>query len=361
MIINYSINDRTQLEIQKHSYGTETLLEMATGTKTDIWLMPDSCPAHNAGRMIDGIFTGTVIKMHNLKTLVIPVGSTINYCGVCIYKLKHEIGVAEFKTRIENAKATSPAPYTWNNFDRGNHFVSLMCSDGSGGLEEGYYLVVHASANEYRPKLYPYPGVWYEKEIKTVFLPDNPTRSLRYIEGSTAEKFYQYVEELKSFNKLRNRNFCEHVLKGGLADKEILCVDHYGMPDSQTICIGVQWELDGLVPLLTAPGKDIYIVKPEEGTKYFPHGFGVKLPDASSIEYLRTTDERNAISIGGKIFHHGDSIRLGKDAVNRVVGSSVAECIENIRKVLPFTCYATLSQIASFSAVGFQICKKNNI
>lgn len=361
MIINYSINDRTQLEIMKHSIGTKELLEMATGDKVDIMLMPDSCPAHNASRMIDGIYTGTVIKMYNSKNLVIPVGATINYCGVCIYKLKHEIGVREFKTRVETAKATSPAPYTWNNFDRGNHFISLMVSDGSGGLEEGYYLVVHASANEYRAKLYPYSGVWYEKEIKTVFLPNTPERILRYIEGATAERFYQYVEELQHFNKQRNHDFCEYVLKDGLAEKEILCVDHYGMPDMQTICIGVQWELDGLVPLLTAPGKNIYIVNPEKGTKYFPHGFGVKLPDESSIEYLRTADERNAISIGGTIFHHGNSINIGKDVINRVIGSSVSECTEKIRKVLPFTNDATLSQIASFSADGFHVWKNSNI
>lgn len=361
MIIDNSINDRTQLEILEHSVGTRELLETATGAEVDIMLMPDACPAHNASRMIDGIFTGTVIKMHNSRNLVIPVGATINYCGVCIYKLKHEIDVSDFKSRVERAKSASPVPYTWNNFDRGNHFVSLMFSDGSGGLEEGYYLVVHASANEYRPKLYPYHGVWYEKEIKTIFLPNTKTRSLRYIEGATAEKFYRYVEELQSFNKQRNRDFCEYVLKDGLAEKEILCVDHYGMPDMQTICIGVQWELDGLIPLLTAPGKEIYIVKPEKKTRYFPHGFGVMFPDNSSIEYLMTADEMNAISIGGEVFHHGDSITIGKDVINRVIGSSVSECTEKIRKVLPFTNYATLSQIASFSSDGFRVWNENNI
>lgn len=351
MITNLSLNDKTQELILETLKGTERLLQIASGSDdVEIIVMTDACPAHNVKRMLDGHFTGTVTNVKNPKEPFIPIGTTVNVCGVTIFKLRHEISVEDFKSRVYSAMNQSPKPYTWNNFNRGNHFVSLMYCDGKTGyLENGQYLVVHASSNEYRNKLYPNKGVWYEDQIKKVILPDDPKRSLHYITGSTAEKFYSIAKNLLSFNQKRNSDFCEYVLKG-IVDKEILNVQHYGMPDRNTICIGAQWETSGIVPLLTAPGQNIYLVKPRETTKYFPHGLGVEIYDGD-IHYTKD----GGICIGKKVLYSNTSLSIGVDAFNRAEKTPLEICISNILAKNPAKIVAELKQIASISARGFEV------
>lgn len=349
MINNLSLNDTTQLQILKHLKDTERLLEIATGSEVEITVMSDACPAHNVYRMLDGHFTGTVTKILSPKEPFIPIGTTVNVCGVTIYKLSYEISAADFETRVSSTINSSPKPYTWNNFNRGNHFVSLMYSDGSGELEKGQYLVVHASANEYRDQLYPNKGVWYENQIKTISLPDNPNRKLHYITGSTAEKFYDIAQNLLEFNRQRNREFCKAVLND-IADYEVLNIQHYGMPDANTICIGVQWETDKVVPLLSGPGKNIYLVKPQKGTKYFPHGLGLEIYDGD-IHY---TDD-GGICIGTKTLYPNNSLSIGVDAFIRSDRTPVDICINKTLEKNPGIIIAELKQIASVSARGFEI------
>lgn len=350
MITNLSLNDKTQVMILEALKGTEELLRIASGSdNVEITVMTDACPAHNVTRMLDGHFTGTVTKVTDTKEPFVPVGTTVNVCGVVIFKLRCEISVQDFKTRVFSAMEKSPKPYTWNNFNRGNHFVSLMYSNGDGYLEEGQYLVVHASANEYRSELYSYKGVWYEDKIKKVVLPTDSKRSLHYITGSCAEKFYAIAENLLPFNQKRNSDFCESVLEG-ISDKEILNVQHYGMPDRNTVCIGVQWETDGIVPLLTAPGKNIYLVKPLETTKYFPHGFGVEIYDGD-IHY---TSDRG-ICIGQKVLYSNVSLSIGADAFNRAEKTPLETCVQKTLAQNPAKIVAELRQLASISARGFEV------
>ena len=354
MIKNLSLNDKTQSYILNHLKGTHRLLEIASNSDVEIILMADGCPAHNITRMLDGHFTGTVTRILNPKVPFIPVGTTVNVCGVSIYKLRQQISVEDFKLRVYSAINSSPKPYTWNNFDRGNHFVSLMYSDGKSSLEEGQYLVVHASANEYRDQLYPYKGVWYEDQIKAVTLPDDSKRSLHYITGATAEKFYELAKKLIQFNRARNSDFCESILKG-ISEREILNIQHYGMPDANTICIGVQWETSGIVPLLTGPGKNIYLVKPAESTKYFPHGLGLEIYDGD-IHYTKD----GGIRIGTKTLYAQDSLSIGVDAFVRSDRTPVDICVKGIIQKNPAYIVAELSQIASISARGFEIWNDTN-
>lgn len=353
MIKNCSLNDRTQRMIISHLSYTEDLLRIASGSDVEITVMADCCPAHNIFRMLDGHFTGTVTRILNPREPFIPVGTTVNVCGVTIYKLRKEISTSDFTSRVCSAMEASPKPYTWNNFNRGNHFVSLMMSDGTGILEEGQYLVCHASANEYRCMLYPNKEVWYEHDIRKVTHPYEPNRSLHYISGSAAEKFYSIAQNLIPFNQKRNSDFCEYVLHG-IADEEILNVQHYGMPNSQTICIGVQWETSGILPLLTAPGQDIYLVKTDKDTKYFPHGFGVEIYDGD-IHY--TND--GGICIGNKILYSTSSLSIGVDAFNRAERTPLDICVNNIIKTNPAKIVGVLKQIASISARGFEVFNNN--
>lgn len=349
MIINTSLNNKTQLEILKHLKDTERLLEMASGSQVEITVMSDACPAHNVSRMLDGHFTGTVTKIINPKESFIPVGTTVNVCGTVIYKLRHEISISEFKSRIYSTLESPNKPYRWDNFNRGNHFVSLSYSDESNMLEKGQYMIVHASANEYRNQLYHSEGVWYEDKVKKVTLPDNPKRSLHYITGETADKFYSIAKNLLTFNQKRNSEFCKAVLKD-LAEEEILNIQHYGMPDANTICIGAQWETDKIVPLLSGPGKNIYLVKPSKGTKYFPHGLGLEIYEGD-IHYT----EDGGICIGTKTLYPKDSLSIGVDAFIRSDKTPLDTCIKNILEKNPATIVAELKQLASFSANGFKV------
>ena len=89
--IDFISSDKTRSLIKEHSKITEELLAMASGSDdVKIELNWDACPAHNVTRMLNGHFTGTVVKIHNPKTPFISIGTTINVCGVCIYKLKNE-------------------------------------------------------------------------------------------------------------------------------------------------------------------------------------------------------------------------------------------------------------------------------
>lgn len=147
MITNLSLNDKTQVMILEALKGTEELLRIASGSdNVEITVMTDACPAHNVTRMLDGHFTGTVTKVTDTKEPFVPVGTTVNVCGVVIFKLRCEISVQDFKTRVFSAMEKSPKPYTWNNFNRGNHFVSLMYSNG-----ENIYLVKPLETTKYFP------------------------------------------------------------------------------------------------------------------------------------------------------------------------------------------------------------------
>ena len=96
-------------------------------------------------------------------------------------------------------------------------------------------MLVHASANEFKngPKgLYPNSDVWYYDAIQTEYL-EGTSRYLRYITGTTAERFYEIAKMLITFNEERNCYFVRKVLNEYL-DKEVLSVQHYGMPNNLT-------------------------------------------------------------------------------------------------------------------------------
>lgn len=84
--------------------------------------------------------------LHNTKTLFVPVDATVNVCGTAVFKLNNEISVQKFIERVETVLADRTR-YTWN-YTNGNHFISLCRSNGEYDTESGYYMVVHASANE---------------------------------------------------------------------------------------------------------------------------------------------------------------------------------------------------------------------
>jgi len=352
---NLTLNDPTHKCLLEHLSETELLLKKVASKlsnrekNAEIIAMPDLCIAHNVTRMIGGFFTGAKYTWDS-DVPFIPIDSTVNVCGTAVFKLNSEISVEEFKNRI-NLVLADHSKYTWN-YTNGNHFISLTYSNGSYGLPSGQYMVVHASANEYKngPNgLYPNPGVWYEKYIQTEYLP-NSSRYLRYIAGEPAIRFYEIAKNLVEFNIERNRYFCKSVL-GNLLDKEILSIQHYGMPNINTVCIGVHWE-PTTYTLLTSPGNPIFLVNPSaENFEGSPHGFGLKLKDNTIFEF-----NENNLKIGEKTFQKGEGITIGVDAINRCSEKeNIDNYISEILKICPGNICGKLTQICSLSKDGFQI------
>ena len=321
--------------------------------KAKITAMPDLGIAHNCTRMMGGFFTGAKYEWESTVPFV-PVDATVNVCGTAVYKIKKNISTKEFLERVEKV-LQDKSKYTWN-YTNGNHFISLCYSKGEYGTEQGYYMVVHASANEYKngPNgLYPNKDVWYYDDIKTEYL-EGTSRYLRYIEGKTAERFYEIAENLIQFNEERNRYFIRKVLQDNL-EKEILSIQHYGMPNNHTVCIGSHWEH---IPytLLTAPGRPIFIVEPGEECIDSPHGFGLAVKNPK-IEF-----KNDSITIGdNKTFYKGESINIGEDALNRC--SSETDDLDNhvkeILNICPGNIIGKLYQICSVSKDGTKIWKED--
>lgn len=363
MIHNLTFNDETQSEILSHLQKTELLLNKVTSklsnTKKEatIYAMPDLGLPHNSTRMLGGFYTGACYSW-DCDIPFIPVDTTVNVCGTAVYKLSEELSIQEFKFRLDNV-LNNISKYDWN-YNKGNHFVSLAKSEGKYDLEKGLYLVVHASACEYKKQkslgLYPEKGNWYYDNIKIETL-DKENRYLRYIEGKTAEKFYTIASFLEYFNLERNRYFCEKVL-GNLLEKEILNTSHYGMPNNHTVCIGVQWKKERYT-LLTAPSKNIYIIDPiSDNLSLSPHGLGLQITSANkNITYLE-----NAFKIGDKIFTKEHNIEIGIDSKNRGIDCSQKELenyVSTILDICPGKITGELKQICAFSKKGFEIYENN--
>ena len=400
MIKNLSLNDCTQENIIEHLKNTEKLLKtVATKLSKEekdakIYVMPDLGIAQNATRMLGGFYTGACYTW-DTDVPFIPVDATVNVCGTAIYKLNKSISNEEFikrlnkvlndrKSYLDFVNAHLPlevlktidindaSKYYWN-YTNGNHFIIFAESDGEYGLEKGQYMIVHASAIEFKKDnlefgLYPVKGNWYYDDIKTEYDEDSK-RYLRYITGEKAKRFYDIATYLKDFNKIRNSYFCKAVL-GDLLQKEVINISHYGMPTNNSICIGSQWEqLD--YALLTAPGNAIYLVHPKLNLNntfaldninitLTPHGCGVKMNNsADKIEYL----DKNTLKVGNNIFSLGNSVNIGIDVSVRTNGMNEEELdtyILNILKQCPGTVYGKLKQrYAKTKSGDFEFIKEN--
>ena len=105
----------------------------------------------------------------------IPVDATVNVCGTAVYKLNKNVTNEEFIERLNNVMnnrntywdfvnkylpkdvlnsidVNDASKFFWN-YNKGNHFVIFAESDGKYGLEEGQYMIVHASAIELKKEM----------------------------------------------------------------------------------------------------------------------------------------------------------------------------------------------------------------
>lgn len=384
-MINLTINDETQKNVMKQLEGTEKLLGKVASKLSNkkknatIYAMPDLGIAQNGTRMMGGFFTGACYTW-NSDIPFIPIDATINVCGTAVYKLNKNITNEEFISKLnkvmndrntyldfvnkylpsnvlKSIDVSDSSKFFWN-YNKGNHFVIFAESNGDGELEKGQYMIVHASAIEFKKDnlqygLYPVKDNWFYDDIQVEY-DENHKRYIRYITGEKATRFYEIATFLKDFNKIRNRYFCQSVL-GDLIESEIINISHYGMPTINSVCIGSQWEQTDYT-LLTAPGNDIFLVHPnidkcnqnsvsidEKNLTLTPHGCGVRMNNSNdNIEYFD-----GGIRIGDNSYKIGESVNIGVDVSVRTSGMSNSELYNHISDILskcPGQIYGRLSQ-----------------
>ena len=357
--------DRVQRTLINGLKITEKLLSKVatdlsgTQKKAEIYAMPDLGIPPYAYRLCGGFPTGMFAHWES-DVPFIPVDTTMNVCGVGIYRINGYIPIMEFKFRVE--KALKDSKYKWN-YSKGNHMISLMEANGAQCLQRGQYLVLHASANEFQQNnkekgLFVMPGNWFYDKIKTVY-DIHSDRYLRYIVGKDALKFYSIAKCLEKYNYDRNDYLAKKIL-GDNYDKKVVASKHYGMPTINSVAIGCHWSCR-LYPLLTAPGKNIYLIYPDfnnafsiDGGKKIclsPHGFGVDTDADIKINGA-------SVKIGEKEFSSNDfknySINIGEDVEIRDAGS-VRKKVDEILESCPGEIIDSLRQLAAFTKAGFEV------
>ncbi|MGW1585431.1 hypothetical protein [Streptomyces sp. NPDC002386] len=299
--------DATQREIVGHLRTTEHLLaQVATllsghDCDAEIIPMPDLGLPHNVRRIHGGFFTGAYYRWETTVPLV-PVDATVNLCGVTLFRIEDDFAdEQDFRQRVEAARTVlvEKSSYVWN-FTTGNHFVILAENRTPGVLPQGRYLVLHASAAEFKNQyngLYPALGNWYHDEVRV--LSGKNGRYLRYLSGKAAERFAHMVAMIEHYQHERQR-MCAALILGAEAriTEEVCSVLHYGMPDTSSVAIGCQWLPDDEPRslLLTRPGAPLYLIRAETGganrtstsngpVTLTPHGLGVRALEPLELAY----------------------------------------------------------------------------
>lgn len=293
----------------------------------EIVALPDLGLPHNVTRILGGFLTGALYQWETAVPFI-PVDSTMNVCGVSVFRLQDGFeSAAAFQEAVARAEAQlEGSSFVWN-FAEGNHFISWsIAEEGEGGpLADGHYLVLHASPAEYKNQfngLYPTSGNWYSDDIET-FVDEEvgDERLLRVLSGTRAERFVRWAHLLEPLYHERQEFVASLIAPDG-AVEPVLSVLHYGMPTSTSVAIGCQW-LDPNNPryvLLTRPGAPFYVIDAADSGRnavnlggerriLTPHGLGVRPRNSAAVE-LRS----KSIAVDGSTFLTGQSLR-GSGAV----------------------------------------------
>lgn len=239
-------------------------------SKAEITALEDLGFANNFTRMQGGFYTGINVKWDS-DIPFIPIDTTVNSCGVSVFKYDDHMDYSEFKERLTKIDTLLKSHGITNNFNRGNHFISV-CEDVDGNQ----YLILHASDKKYKfgkAGLYPREDTWFFDKIQISYFSKG---YIRYLIGETAERFYNLYLEAEKSNPKRNRIVAELILDGYTGFEELVYSPHYGMPNDTSVCIGSQWQRTGMRVMLTREGAPIYLITEEKPfCQFMPHGFGL--------------------------------------------------------------------------------------
>lgn len=241
---------------------------------------------HDVIRIAGGFATGIYVSW-NTCVPFIPVDICMNVCSVSIYKLEYtncdfftESGIQKLIDKMRGSSYIA-------NFQRGNHFISLVESLRDGKL----YIIIHSSAAEFETQyngLYPVEGNYFFNKVKVY---RSGGRYIRYIMGSDAELFYEIAGHLFVYNEIRHDFIVNSLIDSSNSCSSVSHYHHYGMPTDHEAVIGCHLQTSGEKrPLLTRPGENIYLLRYNSRTDNnavnqlqftTPHGLGkmhIKVP-----------------------------------------------------------------------------------
>lgn len=344
-MITACIHDDTQSYIRQRLLYVEQMLNQVLkkncgkASGAEITTLEDLGLSNNLIRMKGGFFTGINVRWDS-DIPFIPVDTTVNSCGVSIFKFDGYLDFNQFKERLIATKNRFKDIGIVDNFNRGNHFITL-CED----INREQYLVIHASDNAYKYGkfgLYPREDTWFYNSIQTEFFKDG---YIRFIIGDSADKFYNIYLDSEKSNPKRNKVVAELFLDGFSNIQEMLYSPHYGMPDRNSVSIGSQWRDQDFV-MLTYPGANLFVLSENNPKiKYKPHGFGLKLNRSfSSIEFLNDGILLDGIKYrcdgainSGLTINRNSDILVNTKSINDFMPDRTIEFISELRQKYAYT------------------------
>jgi len=272
---------------------------------------------HDVIRIAGGFATGAFVQWE-AKTPIVPIDTCVNVCSASFYEISDSIQYFFNNEEFAKFNELLKQGIYVSNFHRGNHFISFLKSIRDGK----YFLLLHSSASEFKSNyngLYPSLQSRFREKIKTHYCNG---RYIRYIAGDKAELFYKLASNLYEFNSNRH-DFIADIIIGDRA--KILnssVFHHYGMPTQSSVVMGSHINKVGdVAPILTLPGKNIFMVKynrctkdelfiSETSTFLTPHGWGKNHINTPKISFdIKTNkffldDESYDIEFGSSLRSH---------------------------------------------------------
>lgn len=311
---------------------------------------------HDVIRLAGGFATGMYIKW---KTQIpfIPVDICMNACTVSFYEISNGGKEIFCKQNFDKLLLNLQNSSYKANFHRGNHFISYL-KDIKDGRK---FIVIHSSAAEFETGyngLYPVEGNFIYNNIKYFV---NGNRYLRFVDGNIAELFIKLSKNLYQYNENRH-DFIVSVLVGN--DAHILSNNHYhhyGMPDESSAIIGGHLvQEDMCTPLLTRPGKNIFLIRykraidnslqvSEKGDFLTPHGWGKRHIGMPEIRIDYASNKMSLDSMKYRI-EYGESLRNHHNLELRDFDMNYY--FEYLAEEYEFEIISEFAQIASYNKNG---------
>lgn len=316
---------------------------------------------HDVVRIAGGFPTGVLVTW-SCEVPVIPVDTTVNVCTSSLFELSSDIS-DQFTEEIFSGLSEKLARSSYRqNFQRGNHFISLTKSTKTGR----YFLILHSSAAEFKKGfngLYPVPGNWYYDKIQVYA---SGTRYLRYISGRQAEFFCRIASQIPLFNEVRHEFVAEAVVGNLCCIESVQHRHHYYMPSDRSVMIGgFLAQPREVLPIFTFPGYPIFLYRAGDSTINYvtvpgvaglllPHGWGKR----SEVEPLIEVNfDKSSFLLNGKEFSIDVSVSLRDHPNLSLRRHNIEDGTDNyfasMQPYCPGEVVDRLDQVASFSKQGF--------
>lgn len=313
---------------------------------------------HDVIRLAGGFATGIAVSWYS-NIPFIPIDICMNACTVSLYQLEGNDSAFFNKKSLQTWLGELSDSSYRINFQRGNHFVSLL----EDIEDKKLYLMIHSSAAEFETMfngLYPVEGNFFHQNTK-VYYANN--RYVRYIDGIIAELYLKISDNLYQYNENRHDFFAAALLKNPERIIQSNHYHHYGMPTHQTALLGSHLLSKGqLAPLLTRPGMNIYLIRyidtidnnlriPPYFSKFItPHGWGKHHINDCRIQVDCSRGVMMLDEIEYRI-KYGESLRAHPGLELRNIKSS--EYFSKFSNIYDFEIAKEFRQIASYNKSGF--------